>query len=81
MIEGTPGESVLDLAIANDIRLEGACGGAMSCSTCHVYVTQQKFLDILPKQSEEELDLLELAKDPLPKFVFSTFFQFFLVSK
>ena len=34
----------------------------MSCSTCHVYV-DEKYLNLLPEASEEELDVLELAKD------------------
>ena len=38
----------------------GACGGECACSTCHV-VLPKDFYDSLPKPSEEELDMLDLA--------------------
>lgn len=38
----------------------GACGGALACSTCHLIV-DPKFYKLLPKPSEEELDMLDLA--------------------
>ena len=39
---------------------QGACGGAIACSTCHVIVDPQ-FYQLLPPPSEEELDMLDLA--------------------
>ncbi len=32
------GESILDVAIANDVPLQHACGGFCACTTCHVVV-------------------------------------------
>lgn len=51
---------MLDVAVANDIDLEGACGGTLACSTCHLYIDQESF-DKLPEPDEEEEDMLDLA--------------------
>ena len=42
------------------VRLTGACGGELACSTCHV-VLEQEYFDRLPPKSEEEEDMLDLA--------------------
>lgn len=54
------GKSVLDVAHANGIDIEGACEGAMACSTCHVVVDSQWY-ERLPEPSEEEQDMLDLT--------------------
>ena len=54
------GERLLDVAWDAKQPLEGACEGAMACSTCHVIVDKQDF-ERLPPASEEEEDLLDLA--------------------
>jgi len=59
---GKVGDSVLDVAQANDIDMEGACEGSMACSTCHVIVKDPWF-DKLPDPKEEEEDMLDLAFD------------------
>ena len=59
-VEAAPGTVLLDLAQANGQPLEGSCEGAMACSTCHVIVAKEDF-DRLPRASEEEDDLLDLA--------------------
>lgn len=59
-VKAKEGDNLLDLAHANDIDLEGACGGAIACSTCHL-VVEPKFFAMLPPPSEEELDMLDLA--------------------
>jgi len=40
--------------------LEGTCEGQMACSTCHVIVAAAWF-DKLPRASEDEEDMLDLA--------------------
>jgi len=60
VIEARAGQTLLDIAWANDIDIEGACGGSMACSTCHVIV-DPAFYGRLPPPSEEEEDLLDLA--------------------
>ena len=59
-VEAGVGANLLDLAQANGQPLEGACEGAMACSTCHVLVAAEDF-ERLPRASEEEEDLLDLA--------------------
>lgn len=55
-----PGDRLLDVAWAAHEPLEGACEGVMACSTCHVIVDPEDF-EGLPRASEEEEDLLDLA--------------------
>ena len=59
-VDAPAGTNLLDLAQGNGQPLEGACEGAMACSTCHVIVAAKDF-DRLPPASEEEDDLLDLA--------------------
>lgn len=54
------GISLLEVAHKNQISLEGACEGSLACSTCHVIV-DPAFYDGLPKASEDEEDMLDLA--------------------
>ena len=59
-VDAPNGSSILEIAHKNNIDLEGACEGALACSTCHVIVDQSYF-DLLPNLSEEEEDMLDLA--------------------
>ena len=59
-VEAPIGLSVLEVAHKNDIDIEGACGGSLACSTCHVIVNEDDFKK-LPEASEEEEDMLDLA--------------------
>lgn len=54
------GKSLLDIAWDNDLDVEGACGGVMACSTCHVIVDPD-WIDKLPLPGEEEEEMLDLA--------------------
>lgn len=54
------GKSVLEVAHANDIDLEGACEGSLACSTCHVYVDSDTY-NKLEEPSDDENDMLDLA--------------------
>ena len=58
--EGAEGDSLLRVAQAAGMPLEGTCEGQMACSTCHVIVASAWF-DRLPEASEEEEDMLDLA--------------------
>ncbi|WP_345723454.1 2Fe-2S iron-sulfur cluster-binding protein [Qipengyuania vesicularis] len=57
---GEAGESLLRVAQAAGMPLEGTCEGQMACSTCHV-VVEKEWFDRLPEASEEEEDMLDLA--------------------
>lgn len=58
--EGAEGETLLRVAQAAGMSLEGTCEGQMACSTCHVLVAAAWF-GRLPSASEEEEDMLDLA--------------------
>lgn len=58
--EGKAGDTLLRLAQAAGMPLEGTCEGQMACSTCHVIVAPEWFKR-LPRASEEEEDMLDLA--------------------
>ena len=59
-VEAPAGERLLDVAQGAGQPLEGTCEGQMACSTCHVIVDAGDFAK-LPKASEEEDDMLDLA--------------------
>lgn len=59
-VSAEPGARLLEVAQADGQPLEGTCEGQMACSTCHVIVDRQDFAK-LPRASEEEDDLLDLA--------------------
>lgn len=58
--QGEVGETLLRVAQAAGMPLEGTCEGQMACSTCHVVVDKDWF-DRLPEASDEEEDMLDLA--------------------
>ena len=53
------GANLLDVALANHLNIEHACGGVCACSTCHVYVEQG--MDQLSEPEESEEDRVEEA--------------------
>ncbi|KAK3945747.1 Adrenodoxin, mitochondrial [Diplogelasinospora grovesii] len=55
------GDNLLDIAQANDLEMEGACGGSCACSTCHVIVTDQEYYEKMPEPEDDENDMLDLA--------------------
>ena len=55
------GDTLLDVAKDNDIDVEGACGGTLTCSTCHQIFEKVDFDKIPEIATDEELDLLEMA--------------------
>ncbi len=61
-VDAPIGLSVLEVAHKNDIDIEGACGGSLACSTCHVIVDEKDF-DRLESASDDEEDMLDLAFD------------------
>ncbi|UKJ09332.1 2Fe-2S iron-sulfur cluster-binding protein [Solitalea lacus] len=56
------GESVLDVALDNDIELQHNCGGVCGCSTCHIYVVNG--MDNIQEISDKEEDFIDRAVDP-----------------
>lgn len=58
--EAASGDTLLDVGQAIGMPLEGTCEGQMACSTCHVIVDPD-FFPLLPRASEDEEDMLDLA--------------------
>ena len=58
--QGEDGASLLEVAQAAGMPLEGTCEGQMACSTCHVIVEPEWF-DKLKPASDDEEDMLDLA--------------------
>ena len=75
MTDGSPmevdapvGLSLMEIANKEGINeIEGACGGSLSCATCHLYVHpdwwEKAFGDGESEISEDEEDMLDLAFD------------------
>jgi len=58
------GLSVMEGAVQNDISgIDADCGGSMACATCHVYVKEDWF-NKLPPKNEGEDDMLDQAYEP-----------------
>ena len=55
--EAREGESILDIALANDIPIQHACGGFCACTTCQISV--KSGLQNFSEMEEDELDRLE----------------------
>lgn len=56
------GQSLLELALKNDIELHHNCGGVCACTTCHLYV--QQGMDLIDELSEREEDFIDRAVNP-----------------
>ncbi|KAK0510504.1 hypothetical protein JMJ35_006936 [Cladonia borealis] len=59
--EVAKGDNLLDIAQANDLEMEGACGGSCACSTCHVIVESEELYDKMDEPDDDENDMLDLA--------------------
>jgi len=65
-VEAPNGLSVMDGAKRFTIPgIDGDCGGACACGTCHVYV-ENGWFDRLPPMEELERDMLDFAFDVQP---------------
>ena len=59
-LEGIAGWRLMEVIRDHDLPIKAECGGACACATCHVYVNDGWF-DKLPKPSEAEIDMLDMA--------------------
>jgi len=62
--EVSKGESILEVAINNDVPLQHACGGFCACTTCHVHV--KSGAENLSEMEEDEHDRIETVSDLTP---------------
>jgi ferredoxin, 2Fe-2S len=59
-VDAPPGLSVLEIARRHGIDIEGACGGSLACSTCHIIIDPEWF-GLLDAASEDEEYMLDLT--------------------
>ncbi|MFI5196361.1 MAG: 2Fe-2S iron-sulfur cluster-binding protein [Chitinophagales bacterium] len=57
-----PDQSILEVALANDIELHHNCGMVCACSTCHLYL--EKGEEFVPELSDREEDFIDRARNP-----------------
>ncbi|MEO6583536.1 MAG: 2Fe-2S iron-sulfur cluster-binding protein [Ferruginibacter sp.] len=57
-----PNQSLLEVALKNDIELHHNCGGVCACSTCHIYLeTGDHYVEEI---SDKEEDFIDRAVNP-----------------
>ena len=63
-VDVSNGLTVMEGAVQNDIPgIDADCGGSMACATCHVYVKDDWF-NKLPPKNEGEDDMIDQAYEP-----------------
>lgn len=60
VLEGADGWRVMEILRDNDIGVEGLCGGACDCATCHVIIAPEWADRLHPAREDEMLKLDEL---------------------
>jgi 2Fe-2S ferredoxin len=62
-VEAAPGVSLMEAAVKNGVAsIEGECGGACACATCHVYIPDE-WQGLTGQASEDEQMMLEFGID------------------
>jgi 2Fe-2S ferredoxin len=62
-VDAEPGMSLMEAAVKNGIvAIEGECGGACACATCHLFVPEQ-WQGLTGRASEDEIEMLEFGVD------------------
>lgn len=57
VVEAKEGQTLLEVAIENNVPLQHACGGFCACTTCHVHVKSgESTLSPMEEDEEERLD-------------------------
>lgn len=56
------GQTLLEIALTNDIELHHNCGGVCACTTCHLYV--EKGMEFIDELSDREEDFIDRAVSP-----------------
>ena len=55
-------QTLLEIALKNDIELHHNCGGVCACTTCHLYI--EKGMDFIDEISDKEEDFIDRAVNP-----------------
>ena len=62
-VEVDSGLSLMEAAVRNGVvTIEGECGGALACATCHIYVPDE-WRRLTGAPSEHEIMMLEFGVD------------------
>jgi ferredoxin, 2Fe-2S len=56
------GQSLLEVALQNDIELHHNCGGVCACTTCHLYI--EEGMDFIDEITDREEDFIDRAVNP-----------------
>ena len=59
VLEAKPGQTVAEVLLENDVKIEHACELSCACTTCHVVV--RKGFNSLAEASDSEEDMLDKA--------------------
>src|SRR5580698_10375133 len=63
LVEADSGVSLMTAAVRNGVvAIEGECGGACACATCHIYVPRE-WRAVTGTASDNEREMLECAND------------------
>jgi len=57
-----PDQSLLEVALTNDINLHHNCGGVCACSTCQVYLEEGE--ETVEELTDKEEDFIDRAVSP-----------------
>jgi 2Fe-2S ferredoxin len=57
-----PDQSILEVALTNNIDLHHNCGGVCACSTCHIYLEKGEAL--VEELNDREEDFIDRAVNP-----------------
>ena len=64
-VEVKAGDSILDIALSNDVEIQHACGGFCACTTCHCEVIDG--FNNLEDPEDDEIERLEVLEDRTEK--------------
>ena len=57
------GRNLMEVAVRNDVTaVEGECGGALACATCHVFIPAE-WREVTGEPSDDEREMLEFGVD------------------
>ena len=55
-------QSILEVALENNIHLHHNCGMVCACSTCHIYL--ESGAEFIPEINDREEDFIDRARNP-----------------
>lgn len=62
-VEADSGKSLMEIAVENNVNgIDADCGGACSCATCHLYISEE-WLSVIDEPKIDEKSLLNLNPD------------------